>query len=320
MKKAVILLLCVALLLVAFTGCAPKKTEKIKIGLIQPMEHTSLNQIREAILAELDALGLSEQIEIDYKNAQGDATNITTIINQFVGDKVDYILPIATGPAQAAAAATQTIPIVFAAVSYPVEAGLVKSMDVADGNITGVSNAIGVEEIFSLAQTLTPDAKTFGFIYSSGEVNAVSSIQRAKEYCDANGLAYVDTSIAGAGDLLQATQSLDGKVDAIFVPNDNTIASAMATLAGQAIQSGIPVYASADSMIKDGGFATVGIDYDILGKQVAGMLKRLIDGQSIAQNPVEIVSQYAKMVNTTTAEGLGIQLPQEVLDTFVLMQ
>lgn len=320
MKKAVILLLCAAILMGLAAGCTAGAIKRIKIGLVQPMEHTSLSQIREAILAELAVLGLDGRIEVDYKNAQGDFNNINAIINQFVGDQVDYIVPIATGPAQAASAATQTIPIVFAAVSYPVEAGLIKSMGTSEGNVTGVSNAIGVEEIFGLAQTLTPDAKTFGFIYSSGEVNAASSIQRAKEYCDANGLAYVEKAIAGSGELLQAAQSLEGKVDAIFVPNDNTIASSMPTLAAQAIQSGLPVYAGADSMVKDGGFATVGIDYDILGKQVAAMLSRLIDGQTIAQNPVEVVGEYARVINTTTAKGIGIELPQDLLDTFILMQ
>ncbi len=322
MKKLMslrLVLLSLVLLLTA-SGFIPKPEEKIKIGLVQPMEHTSLNQIREAILAELDELGLNGKITVDYKNAQGDAANINTIISQFVGDEVDFIVPIATGPAQAAAAATKTIPIVFAAVSYPVDAGLVTSLDVADKNITGVSNAIAIENIFELAAELTPDAKTFGFVYNIGEVNAVSSIERAKAFCDANDLKYIEATITNSSELLQAAQSLTGRVDAIFTPNDNTVASAMPTLAAEAIKAGLPVYAGADSMIIDGGFATVGIDYDILGKQVAAILKRLIDGETIAENPIEVVNEYAKIVNTTTAEAIGITLPQDVLDTFLIIE
>lgn len=320
MKKAIAILLSTLLLLTLMTGCAPGGSAKIKIGIVQPVEHTSLNQIREAIVAELDALGLSERIEVDYKNGQGDGNNIQTIVTQFVGDKVDYIVPIGTGASQIAAAATQAIPVVFAAASYPVQAGLVKALDQTDGNVTGVADPVPVDRIFELAQTLTPQAKTFGLVYNNSEPNSIENIQSAKDYCDANGLAYVEVTITNSGELLQAVQSLDGRVDAIFTPNDNTVASAMSTLAAQGIDMGVPVYVGADSMVKDGGLATVGINYDVLGKQVAGILKRLIDGQSVAQNPIEVVSEYASVVNTTTAQAIGVQLPQQVLDTFVIMQ
>jgi len=180
---------------------------------------------------------------------------------------MDVIVPIATGAAQSAAAATKDIPIVFAAVSYPVEAGLVKELNKTEGNITGVSDAIGINEIFDLAMTLTPKVKTFGFVYNSGEVNSVAAIEKAKEYCDAKGLNYVDATITSSGDLLQAAQSLVSKVDAIFTPTDNTVASAMPVLAAEAIKAKIPVYVGADSMVADGGFATVGVDYKVLGNK-----------------------------------------------------
>ncbi len=339
MKKLMSILLISVLALSLLAGCAkeaeaPQNTqsaqpgqesqsaadEKVRIGIVQPMEHTSLTQIRESIIAEFDALGISDKIEIIYKDAQGDAGNVTTIVNQFVGDGVDYIIPIATGPAQTAAAATKTIPIVFAAISYPVDAGLVTANDKTDGNVTGVSDPIPVEDIFELAKELTPGVQTFGFIYNAGEPNSISNIERARAYCDANGIQYVEATIAGTSDLLQAAQSLVGKVDAIFVPNDNTTASAMGTLANEANKAGIPVYTGADSMVIDGGFATVGIDYTILGKQVARMVKRLMDGQTIAENPVEVVDEYAKIVNKTTAATLGIALSDEVLSTFTVVE
>lgn len=326
MKKIISAILIMSMLIVVSTGCGAKtgdagdKDKKIKIGIVQPIEHPSLNQIREYIIIGLEELGLKENIEITYKDAQGDPSNINTIISQFIGDDMDMIVPIATGAAQSAAAVTKDIPIVFAAVSYPVEAGLVEKLDKTDGNVTGVSDAIGINEIFDLAATLTPDLKTFGFIYNSGEVNSVSAIEKAKEYCDAKGLKYVEATITSSGDLLQAAQSLVGKVDAIFTPTDNTVASAMPILSAEAIKANIPLYVGADSMVIDGGFATVGVDYKVLGRQVAAMIKRLIDGESIVQNSVETLNEYTKIINTTTAKEIGVEVSDESLKEFQIIE
>ena len=338
MKKIIAYLLSGAMLLGLLTGCTTKenntqkpaesntgsqtteKSEKIKIGILQPVEHPSLNEIREYIIKGLDELGLKDKVEITYKDAQGDASNINTIVSQFVGDKMDIIVPIATGTAQAAASATRDIPIVFAAVSYPVEAGLVKELDKTDGNVTGVSDAVGVNEIFDLAGILTPNVKTFGFVYNSGEVNSVSAVNKAKEYCDPKGIKYVEATIASSGDLLQASQSLVGKADAIFTPTDNTVASAMPVLSSEAIKAKIPVYVGADSLVADGGFATVGVDYKVLGRQVAAMIKRIIDGQSIKDNPVETLNEYTKIINAKTAKEIGVDIPEELLKEFKIIE
>lgn len=337
MKKLIAILLVGVMIISSLSGCTAKsedkqkgaevktiettkKSEKYKIGIVQPVEHPSLNEIRESIILGLDELGLKDKVEITYKDAQGDASNINTIMSQFVGDKMDMIVPIATGTAQSAAAATKDIPIVFAAVSYPVEAGLVKELNKTDGNITGVSDAVGVKEIFDLAGVLTPNVKTFGFIYNTGEVNSVSAINKAKEYCDSKGIKYVEATITSSGELLQATQSLVGKVDAIFTPTDNTVASAMPVLSAEAIKAKIPVYVGADSLVKDGGFATVGVDYKVLGKQVASMIKRIIDGESISNNPVETLSQYTKIINKKTAKELGIELSDDMLKDFQIIE
>lgn len=336
MKKLIAILMLLAILAVFVTGCGTKvsgvsetpadgtgdveKSEKFRIGIVQAQNHPSLDEIREYIIIGLEELGMKDKVEIIYKDAQSDPSNVNTIINQFVGEKVDMIIPIATGAAQTALAATKDIPIVFAAASYPVEAGLVKDMNVTDQNITGVSDAIGVEEIFELSQDLTPDVKTYGFIYNPGEVNSVSSIQRAKDYCDANGMKYIEANIANSGELLQAAQSLTSKVDAIFVPNDNTVALAMPMLSQEAINAEIPVYTGADSLIKDGGFATVGIDYKVLGRQVAEMAARILEGETIAENPVEVINKYTNMINITTAKSLGIEIDKERLDEFQIFE
>ncbi|MGD9569498.1 MAG: ABC transporter substrate-binding protein [Sedimentibacter sp.] len=342
MKKLLSIITIMAMVFALLTGCAtsakPKQVEpsepsdsmnqaaqetsneKIKIGIIQPVEHPSLNQIREYIIKGLEEQGLKDKVEITYKDAQGDPSNINTIISQFVGDEMDVIVPIGTGAAQSAAAATKEIPVIFAAASYPVEAGLVKDVNKPEANVTGVSDAIDVKQIFDLAFELTPEIKTFGFVYNSGEVNSVAAIEKAKEYLDSKEIKYVEATITNSSELLQAAQTLVGKADAIFTPTDNTVASAMPVLSAEAINAGIAVYTGADSMVGDGGFATVGVDYTILGRQVADMVKKVIDGEQISNIPVETLKEYSKIINTTTAEKIGVNLTEEELKEFQKME
>jgi ABC-type uncharacterized transport system, periplasmic component len=303
-------------------GCAGKNetaAKKVKIAIVQPMDHPSLNQIRETIISELQAQGMGDKIEIVTKNANGDMSLLPSIMQEVVSDKVDMIVPIATPAAQAARAATTTIPIVFSAVSNPVEAGLVTSFDATTGNITGVSNSIPIEDIFKLAATITPNAKVFGFVYNSSEINSTSGIAKAKAYCDKNGIKYKEATITGTADVQQAAASMVGQIDAFFTPNDNTVASAMATYVQVATAAKLPIYAGADSMVKDGALATVGIDYTKLGKQTAAMVIRIINGQTIKDNHVEQVAEYANMINMGTANKLGITISDELKQKFVIL-
>lgn len=310
------------------TGCGNSDTAEkadadngdvYKIGIIQHMDHPSLNQINDKIQETLQPLVDEGKVEIVEKNASGDQTMLPTIIDGMIKDGCDMLVPIATPTAQAAAAATADLPIVFSAVSNPVEAGLVKELDNTDKNITGVSNSIPVEDIFKLAKELTPDAKTFGLIYNTSEINSVTGIERAKKYCDDNGLKYKEAAVTGTADVQQAAASLAEEVDAFFTPNDNTVASAMTAYVQTASDSGLPVYCGADSMVNDGGFATVGIDYDTLGEQTGEMIQRIVEGELIKDNPVEQVSQYAKMINVKTADKLGIEIPRDKKDEFKLI-
>lgn len=287
-----------------------------KIGIIQPMDHTSLNQIYETIVEELNAQGYTD---IVYKNANGDQTVIPTIIQDMISDGVDMLIPIATGPAQAVASAKVDVPVVFSAVSNPVEAGLVTSFEDTTGGITGVSNSIPVEQIFEMAQELTPDVKTYGFVYNSSEVNAVSGIEKAKAYCDEHGIAYKEATITGTADIQQAASSLVGEVDAFFTPNDNTVASAMPVYTQVAYSNHLPLYVGADSMVLDGGLATVGIDYTVLGKQTADMAVRIAGGEKVEDNPVEQIAEYAKMINMETADTLGISISDELKAEFQIL-
>lgn len=336
MKKIIAIILTVAVALMS--GCASKapssvssnvaepssesihEAEPVVVAIIQPMDHPSLNQIRETIVEEFDDLGLTGSIKIEYRNANGDASMLPTIMNELIGNGADILIPIATGTAQTAAAATDTLPIIFSAVSNPVEAGLVTSFEETTSNITGVSNSIAIEDIFGLATELTPDVKTFGFVYNTSEVNSMAGIARARAYCDANGIAYKEAAITGVGDLQSAAQSLVGQVDAFFTPNDNSVASAMSIYLQVANDAGIPIYVGADSMVADGGLATVGIDYTVLGKQTAQMVARILNGESIADNHVEQVKEYAKMINMVTANQLGLNIPDSLKSEFVIIK
>ncbi len=315
MKKMICIITAAALLAAALAGCgpAPAPQKTVQIGIVQHVEHPSLTTIRESIIEELNRLGLGDRVKIDYKNAQGDASNLNTIVTQFVADGKNLLVPIATPSAQAAAAATKTIPIIFASVSDPVTAGLVQDLQITDGNITGVSNPIPVDKIIELGQQMTPGIKTLGVVYCNGETNSFSSVEKLKRYAADHNLALIEATIANSSELRQAAQSLVGRVDALFTPNDNVVATAMTTFSDVAIQVGLPLYVGADSLVADGGLATVGIDYAVLGRQVAAMIKDFIDGKTIADLPVQSMTDFAKIINTHTAQQLGLRLSQDVL-------
>ena len=237
---------------------AAAEGKKVRVAIVQPMTHTSLDQIRDTIIANLAE---DTDIEIVTQNANGDTAALTSILQNLKSEKTDIIVPIATSTAQTAKAVYdgEKTPIVFAAVSDPVAAGLT-----GEGSemITGVSNNIPADEIVKLVYNFQPECKKIGFVYTSSETNSVSTINSAKKYCDETGIAYEETSISNVSELQTAVESLLGKgVEALYTGNDNTIASAMATYTSAAYPKQIPIYCGADSMVADGGFATVGVNY-----------------------------------------------------------
>lgn len=333
MKKKYFALLLSIALIVSFVGCggqtdtssssvatasvASTSTESDKvyhIGLVQLVEHPSLDEIRTAFTEQLtaDAQAQGYTVQIDYKNAQNDMSLINSICREFVNDKVDVIVAIATPSAQGAASVTTDIPIIFSAVTDPVSAGLVENMEQPEGNITGTSDYIDVDKIFDLADELTPGISTYGFIYNKGESNSVSVIEQAKLILDQRGISYVEKNVTTTGEVQQASRVLLEECDAIFAPIDNTVASAMAVLAQEAIQQNKPVYVAADSMVNDGGLATVGVNYTQLGKQTANMTLQVLEGTPISQLPVEVLSDPSVVVNNETAEALGIDVSDYV--------
>lgn len=297
----------------ASTGGASGTAEAdFTIGIVQYTQHSSLDEICAAVQSELDLLALTTgvKLEVIVKNGQGDAPTINDICTLFVSDKVDLIIPIATPAATSAAAATQgtDIPLVFSAVTDPVAAQLVDSMEAPGGLITGTSDYIDTDLILKLATAQNPELKKIGLIYNLGELNSVATIDKTKPNLDAKGIAYVESTVTTPGEVQMAAQKLISEgAEAIFVPIDNTVASAMSVLADEAVKAGVPVYTAADSMVRDGGLATTGVNYTKLGEMTAQMaFDVLYNKQAPATMPVQVLNDGIVTVNTTTAAALGI--------------
>lgn len=320
MKKKLLAVLTMMLVVLSMvlTGCGSAKEDDgtVKIGLVQLVEHTSLDQIRESIIAQLEEDGYvdGEKIVIDYKNAQNEQSNLKTICQGFVADDVDVIVAITTPATQAAMGETDEIPIVFSAVTDPVAAEVVSDMKKPGGNVTGTSDVISVEKIMGLADQITPGFKTIGALYNSSETNSVSAVEALKEYAAANGLEVIESAITSANEIQPAAQNLEKKCDIVFSPTDNTVASAIATANQVFIDAKVPFYVGADSMVKDGAFATYGVDYEYLGQETAKMIEEIINGADPAEMPVRTMDEMAIYINSQTAADMGLEIPKDILD------
>lgn len=286
-----------------------------KIGVIQLVEHKSLDIIYNSFKDELKNLGYvdGENVKITFQNAQGDMSNITSIVQGFEGDKQDVVVGIATPVAQGAMSLTKTTPVVFSAVTDPIGAGVLTDMNAPDKGMTGTSDAVQIDKIMDLALEITPNVKKIGFIYNPGEDNSVTNLGLLEKYVKEKNLELETVSISTSADLQTAAASLFEKVDMIFVSNDNTVAEAMPILTSEAIKAKKPVYVGADSMVMDGGLATVGIDYTDLGKETAKMVDEILKGKPVNEIPVKVFKDDLFMyVNTDTAKALGVEIPDSI--------
>lgn len=309
--------LAIALSAIICGGCASegeKSGDKtsVKIGVAQIVDHTSLNTIRDSFMNEMIAMGYPKEC-MDFQNAANDSSYLNSIMQKFNGDNKDVIVAIATPTAQAAANYAKERSVVFSAVSDPIQAGLLTSLEKPDKGITGTSDEIQVDQILELALTIKPEIKTLGFMYNPSEANSVSNLEKAKAFCSKKNIKVIESAVTTISDVQTNAQVLVTKVDAIFAPNDNTVASAMSALANEANKAKVPVFVGADSMVMDGGFATVGIDYEELGKATAHMVDDLLNGKSAAEIPVKVFKDDLNIyVNEKVLNTLGITLPDSV--------
>ncbi len=318
MKKTGKLLMAAVVALGALSGCTSAQGDDIKkVSVVQIVSHSSLDTIRDSFSDEMEQLGYTEgEIELEYYDAGNDTSTLDSILSTASGDDSDVIVAIATPTAQSAARYAEEIPIVFAAVSDPIGAGLTSSLEEPDKNITGTMDDIQVDQILEAALEIDPDMQRLGVIYNASEANSVTNIEKAKTFCEENGIELQEVTVTSTNDVQQAVTTLAGSCDAIFSPNDNTVASAMSAAAQAALEAGIPYYVGADSMVSDGGFLTVGIDYEELGRETARMVDQVLQGTDVADIPiVQFKTDLSIYVNASTMEALGRTLPASIADS-----
>jgi len=289
--------------------------KKVNIGILQLVEHVALDSANTGFKDALKAGGYieGENLTIDFQNAQADQSNLKTMSQRFVNNKVDLILAIATPAAQSVAAETETIPILVTAVTDLVDAKLVESNEKPNTNVTGTTDMNPIKEQIDLLVKLVPNAKKIGVLYTSSEDNSILQAGIAKQAIEALGLEYVEKTVTTSNDVQQVTQSLVGKVDAIYIPTDNILASAMPIVSDVTNTAKIPVICGEPNMVTAGGLATIGIDYYKLGYQTGEMAIRVLKGESKpADMPVESLKDMEYSINKATAEALGITIPKDL--------
>ena len=295
---------------------ATAMAEDYKVGIVQYVDDASLNQITENIEKELDAKGEELGVTFNYadyfSNAQADSSVLNQISTDLLADQVDVIVAIATPVAMVMQSATEDtdIPVIFSAVSDPVGAGLVESMDAPGGNITGTSDALDTATIMNLMLAANPDLKKVGLLYDTAQDSSHNAIQDAIAFCEENGIEYEEKTGSTTDDVILAAQSLiaDG-VEAVFKPTDNTIMTAELSIYELFNDAKIPHYTGADSFALNGAFCGYGVDYANLGVATADMVAEVLTGDAdVAATPVQTFDNGIATVNTDTCEAIGFDL------------
>lgn len=254
-----------------------------------------------------------DKVQFDQQNAQGDQSNLKTIASRFKSEKPKLICAIATPAAQAVANEIKDIPIVGTAITDYTTAKLVKNDEQPGGNVTGVSDLASIDAQMDLGRQLVPNTKTVGLIYSSSEVNSEVQANMMKDYCKKNNLTVEERTVNSVNDIQQVAESLVGKVDFIYVPTDNTLASSIPTLMKITDANKIPVIVGADIMAKDGALAALSVDYYKLGVQTGHMAADILDGKIKPETAaIQHQKEYTIVINKKDADILGIKIPDKI--------
>lgn len=320
LKKAIIFSLMLALVLLT-AGCSGQgKAENPTIGIIQYVEHVALDAARDGFVDALADNGYvdGENITIDVQNAQADQSNLSTISDRFVSNKVDLVLAIATPAAQSIAGKTKDIPILGTAITDYVAAKLVDSNEAPGGNVSGTTDMNPIKEQIDLLVKLVPDAKTVGVIYTSSEDNSIVQAEIAREAIEALGLTYTEVTITNSNDVQQAAQSIVEECDALYLPTDNVLASSMPVINGVTVESKTPVICGESGMVEGGGLATLGINYYDLGYKTGLMAIKVLKGESEpATMPIESASEFDFAINGAVAEAIGLEIPADMTEYII---
>ena len=304
MKKLICVMLIIILTLSCFAGCGAKADDGvINVAIVQQLDHSSLDEIRFAIQAQLDTIAAEKGIQVEYKhfNGQNDTSVLAQIGTQVVSDGYDVIIPIATLAAQYSVTAAEgtDIPIIYAAVSDPEGAGLTGL-----STVTGVSDALNTPFILDMMFAADPQIETVGLLYSLSEPNSEMPIAEAKAYLDAKGIPYIEKTGNTADEVITAATALVGRVDAVFTPTDNAIMNVAPSVAEIFMDAGIAHYTGADSFVQAGSFVTCGVNYTELGTYAATMAMDIVLGGAVPE--FHVMEGGIITVNTDTAAALGL--------------
>ncbi|RMC25781.1 MULTISPECIES: ABC transporter substrate-binding protein [unclassified Lactobacillus] len=299
--------------LLVLGGCSNKKansTSSVKhVGVLQVVQHPSLDKAYQGFKEGLKEGGYTEgkNLKIDYQNAQNSQDNLKSMSEKLVNEKSDLILGIATPAAQSIASATQDIPTVVTAVTDLKAAKLVNSNKKPGRNITGTTDMVSIDKQISLLLSIVPKAKTIGVMYNAGEANSKIQADLAIAALKKAGVKVLVKTANTTNDVQQVTETLAEKVQGIYVPTDNTFASAASIIGKVVKEKKIPLVAGSTDQIKTGGLASIGIDYEELGKQTGKMAAKILDGKAKpAEMPVEKANQLKLVVNKEMAKALDI--------------
>lgn len=285
--------------------------ESYTIGINQLVQHPALDAATAGFKEAFADAGV--EVEFNEQNANGEQATALTIAQQFAADDLDLALAVATPAAQAMAQNIINIPLLFTAVTDPVSAELVDSMEEPGANVTGTSDAAPIDEQLELLKEIVPDAERVGIVYASGEVNSQVQVDQAEEAAGPLDLEIVTQTVTTVNEIQQAVEAL-GDVDAIYVPTDNMVVSGIAALVQVAESKQIPVIAAEEGTVLGGAVATLGIDYTELGRQTGEMALRILrDGEDPATMPVETAAEFTYVVNEDAAERQGVTIPEDIL-------
>ena len=301
----------VALLPLAQAQTAPVKS----VAVTAIVDHPALDAVRKGVEDELKAQGwqAGKNLKYQYQSAQGNAATAGQIVRKFIGDKADAIVAIATPSAQAAAAATSSVPIVFSAVTDPVAAKLVKDLKAPGGNVTGVSDRLPLAPQVDLMLKVVPTAKRVGIVYSPGEINSTILIKELKAVLAQRGMTLVSAAAPRTVDVQAATKSLVGKVDLIYSSTDNNVVSAYESMVRVATDAKLPMIAADTSSIKRGAVAALGMNYYDMGRQTGKMVVRILKGEKPGSIAVEEGRTTMLELNAKAAREQGATLSAALL-------
>lgn len=294
---------------------APATADQASVATTAIVEHPALDAVRDGLRDELAAGGyeVGKNLTFLYESAQGNPATAAQIARKFVGEAPDVIVPISTPSAQAVVAATKDIPVVFTAVTDPLGARLVTGLDRPGGNVTGMSDLSPIDKHMALVKRITPATGKLGVIFNPGEANSLTLLKLIHNHAPDHGLKVVEAPATKSADVLAAAQSLVGKADAIYVPTDNTVVSALEAVIKVGIDNQVPVYAGDTDSVPRGVIAALGFNYYDVGRQTGRIVLRVLKGEAPGEIAVEGVETTELHVNPGAAEKMGVTIPPEVI-------